>query len=109
MRQQWRFYGLSDNLPGSSVSLRQVSALRLAFGLVASLGTIIFLEGTCWDIQWHTYIGRDRTLIPPHILMLTGVTISGVAGPVCGVAADVLFRPYQDRDPDAVRAASRLL
>ncbi len=70
----------SADLPGSSVSLRQVSALRLAFGLVASLGTIIFLEGTCWDIQWHTYIGRDRTLIPPHILMLTGVTISGVAG-----------------------------
>src|SRR6266566_4369674 len=70
----------SADLPGSSVSLRQVSALRLAFGLVASLGTIIFLEGTCWDIQWHKYIGRDRTLIPPHILMLTGVTISGVAG-----------------------------
>src|SRR5260370_34967497 len=81
MRQQWRFYGLSDNLPGSSVSLRQVSALRLAFGLVASLGTIIFLGGTCWDIQWHTYIGRDRTLIPPHILLLTGLTIRGGAGP----------------------------
>jgi hypothetical protein len=70
----------SADLPDSSVSLRQVSALRLAFGLVASLGTILFLEGTCWDIQWHTYIGRDRTLIPPHILMLTSVTISGVAG-----------------------------
>lgn len=70
----------SANLPGSSVSLRLVAALRLVLGLVASLGTIIFLEGTSWDIHWHSYIGRDRTLIPPHILMLTGVTISGVAG-----------------------------
>lgn len=68
------------DLPGSSVSLQRVSALRLASGLVISLGTIIFLEGTGWDIQWHTSIGRDRTLIPPHLLMLSGVTISGVAG-----------------------------
>jgi hypothetical protein len=61
-------------------SLRAVARLRLAFGLLALLGTIIFLEGTSWDIQWHSYIGRDRTLIPPHIMMLTGVALSGIAG-----------------------------
>jgi len=54
--------------------------LRVALGLTALLGAIIFLEGTSWDIQWHSLIGRDRTLIPPHIMMLTGVTISGLAG-----------------------------
>lgn len=68
------------DLADSSVSLRLMAALRLTLGLVASLGTIVFLEGTSWDIQWHSYIGRDRTLIPPHMMMLTGVTISGVAG-----------------------------
>ena len=61
-------------------SLRAVSTLRLALGWTALLGAIIFLEGTSWDIQWHSYIGRDRTLIPPHIMMLSGVALSGISG-----------------------------
>jgi len=61
-------------------SLRAVSTLRLVLGLTALLGAIIFLEGTSWDIQWHSYIGRDRTLIPPHIMMLSGVALSGISG-----------------------------
>src|SRR5436305_14421178 len=61
-------------------SLRAVSTLRLVLGLTALLGAIIFLEGTSWDIHWHTYIGRDRTLIPPHIMMLSGVALSGIPG-----------------------------
>jgi hypothetical protein len=61
-------------------SLRDVSTLRLILGLTALLGAIIFLEGTSWDIQWHSYIGRDRTLIPPHIMMLSGVALSGISG-----------------------------
>ncbi len=61
-------------------SLRAVSTVRLVLGLTALLGAIIFLEGTSWDIQWHSYIGRDRTLIPPHIMMLSGVTLSGISG-----------------------------
>ena len=60
-------------------SLGAVSTLRLVLGLTALLGAIVFLEGTSWDIQWHTFIGRDRTLIPPHIMMLSGVTISGIS------------------------------
>jgi hypothetical protein len=61
-------------------SLRAVSTLRLVLGLTALLGAIIFLEGTSWDIQWHSFIGRDRTLIPPHIMMLSGVALSGISG-----------------------------
>src|ERR1700694_728115 len=61
-------------------SLRSVATLRLVLGLTALLGAIIFLEGTSWDIQWHSYIGRDRTLIPPHIMMLSGVALSGISG-----------------------------
>ena len=61
-------------------SLRAVSTLRLVLGLTALLGAITFLEGASWDIQWHTYIGRDRTLIPPHIMMLSGVALSGISG-----------------------------
>ena len=61
-------------------SLRAVSTLRLVLGLTALLGAIVFLEGTSWDIQWHTFIGRDRTLIPPHLMMLSGVALSGISG-----------------------------
>jgi hypothetical protein len=61
-------------------SLRAVSTLRLVLGLTALLGAIIFLEGTSWDIQWHSLIGRDRTLIPPHLMMLSGVALSGISG-----------------------------
>ncbi|HET8841124.1 MAG TPA: hypothetical protein VFN35_06620 [Ktedonobacteraceae bacterium] len=61
-------------------TLQAVARLRLVLGLVALLGAIVFLEGTSWDIQWHTFIGRDRTLIPPHIMMLGGVALSGLAG-----------------------------
>jgi len=52
---------------------------RLAAGLAIMLGALTFLLGVCWDIQWHTFIGRDRTLIPPHIMMLSGITLSGIA------------------------------
>jgi hypothetical protein len=64
-------------------SLLAVSTLRMVLGLTALLGAIIFLEGTSWDIQWHTFIGRDRTLIPPHIMMLSGVALSGISGLLC--------------------------
>ncbi len=62
------------------LSLRFVQMLRLLLGYTAIFGAFIFLLGTSWDIQWHNYIGRDRTLIPPHIMMLSGVTLSGFAG-----------------------------
>ncbi len=61
-------------------SLQSVQTLRLVLGYAAMFGALIFLLGTSWDIQWHSAIGRDRTLIPPHIMMLCGVTLSGLAG-----------------------------
>ena len=61
-------------------SLHSVQILRLALGYAAMFGALVFLLGTSWDIQWHNYIGRDRTLIPPHIMMLCGVALSGLAG-----------------------------
>ncbi len=69
-----------NSSPTLAPSLRAVSTLRLVLGLTALLGAIIFLEGTSWDIQWHSFIGRDRTLIPPHLMMLSGVALSGISG-----------------------------
>jgi hypothetical protein len=53
--------------------------LRLALGWVVLLGAAAFLFGTSWDIQWHSFIGRDRALVPPHQLMLGGILLCGVA------------------------------
>lgn len=60
-------------------SLHSIRTLRLSLGITTLIGAAIFLLGTSWDIQWHSLIGRDRTLIPPHIVMLTGVALSGLA------------------------------
>lgn len=64
-------------------SQRTVRTVRLALGYVILLGTTVFFLATSWDIQWHSYIGRDRTLIPPHILMLFGITVTGIAALSC--------------------------
>ncbi|GCE21645.1 hypothetical protein [Dictyobacter kobayashii] len=83
-------------------SLQMVGTMRLILGFIALLGAILFLEGTSWDIQWHTFLGRDRTLIPPHILMLTGVAISGVAG----LVAVVLESLWARRDSQVAQSST---
>jgi hypothetical protein len=59
--------------------LRLLYRLRLGLGLGVLLGSTLFLLGGSWDIEWHTVIGRDRTLIPPHLMMLAGIAVSGIA------------------------------
>ncbi|MBO0783417.1 MAG: hypothetical protein J2P37_31790 [Ktedonobacteraceae bacterium] len=59
-------------------ALRSVWTLRLVVGIGIVLGGAISLTGTSWDIQWHSFVGRDRTLIPPHVMMLSGVTLAGL-------------------------------
>jgi hypothetical protein len=58
------------------------------------LGAFISFFGTSWDIQWHALIGRDRTLIPPHIMMLTGITICGIAALVVIITETIWARRY---------------
>lgn len=41
----------------------------------ASLSIII---GLIWDISWHTSIGRDGLLSPPHLAIYLGAVIAGV-------------------------------
>ncbi len=60
-------------------SLRPLWMLRLGLGAVILLASLMCFLGTSWDIQWHSLIGRDRILIPPHEMMLGGVALSGIA------------------------------
>src|SRR5260370_809807 len=75
-----------------------VWGLRLTLGSIALLGAVLFLLGTSWDIQWHTFIGRDRTLVPPPQVLLAGAHLAtragaagaarlGYAGALVGLAA----------------------
>jgi hypothetical protein len=88
--------GRTDALRPSShaPSLHAVLTLRLTGGLVALLGAFIAFVGTSWDIQWHALIGRDRTLIPPHEMMLTGITIGGIAALTIIITETIWARRY---------------
>ncbi len=89
--------GRTDALSPSSShapSLHAVLILRLTGGLVALLGALISFFGTSWDIQWHALIGRDRTLIPPHEVMLAGITIGGIAALTVIITETIWARRY---------------
>ncbi|HEX6483473.1 MAG TPA: hypothetical protein VF043_31895 [Ktedonobacteraceae bacterium] len=93
-----RIVGRMDALSPSSShapSLHAVLILRLTCGLVALLGALISFVGTSWDIQWHALIGRDRTLIPPHEMMLTGITLGGIAALTVIITETIWARRYQ--------------
>ena len=64
---------VASRAPGRTIFLP-----RLVLGAVSLLGVFLFVFGTSWDIQWHEFVGRDRTLIPPHDLMLGGIVLCGV-------------------------------
>jgi hypothetical protein len=85
--------------PSRALSPHSVLALRSGGGLVALLGAFICFFGTSWDIQWHALIGRDRTLIPPHEMMLSGIALGAVAALTVVVTETFLVR----RNPDMAR------
>src|SRR4029079_2184224 len=64
-------------VPATLLSTRE-TALRLAGALLLALSTIAFVAGAAWDIQWHPSVGRDRALTSPHILLLSGIALSGL-------------------------------
>jgi hypothetical protein len=43
-----------------------------------SVASILTIVGILWDISWHTTIGRDKFLSPPHILIYMGAVFAGL-------------------------------
>ena len=43
-----------------------------------SIASIFTVAGVLWDISWHTTIGRDKFLSPPHILIYMGAVFAGL-------------------------------
>ncbi|GAA0914119.1 hypothetical protein [Nonomuraea longicatena] len=60
-----------------------MNACSKALVLVAGLTSLF---ATYWDDAWHTDIGRDDALIPPHLLLFGSVAVVGVAVAAWGLA-----------------------
>src|SRR5260221_5649883 len=67
-----------SNSNSQTPSLYAVLSFRLSCGLTTLLGAVISFFALSWDVQWHTFVGRDRTLTPPHILLLSGYALCGI-------------------------------
>jgi hypothetical protein len=52
---------------------------RVILGSMVLTGATAYLIGFAWDIQWHLAVGRDRPFIVPHLMVLSGIAISGLA------------------------------
>lgn len=64
-------------------SIRQIRVekkdVSIPFYLYATvLASISIMVGLVWDISWHTSIGRDGLLSPPHIAIYFGGVLAGI-------------------------------
>jgi hypothetical protein len=50
-----------------------------ALTVVALAGFLLAIFGTYWDDAWHTVKGRDSFLVPPHIALYAGITLTAGA------------------------------
>src|SRR5262245_50551500 len=63
----------------SNVSNSSATWWDLVPASVTTVAVALFLFGTAWDVQWHVAVGRDRLLTAPHVLMLLGIALAGLA------------------------------
>ena len=68
-----------------------VRASQFAIAAALLLSELAFVAGAAWDIQWHYAIGRDRPFIPPHLLLLAGIALTGLIA-LAGVVGSSLSR-----------------
>ena len=52
---------------------------RLAVATLIAAGLGLFFLGTGWDVHWHMAIGRDKVFTAPHLMMLAGIILTGLA------------------------------
>ena len=64
----------SASKPAKSLSLAGIPVYVYA----VSLASLLVILGIIWDISWHTTIGRDKLLSPPHMLIYMGAIFGGL-------------------------------
>ena len=62
--------------------VKHTSRLSIAgiplYTFAVSLASVFTVIGIMWDISWHTTIGRDAFLSPPHLLIYLGAIFGGL-------------------------------
>src|SRR3954469_6843645 len=78
-----------------------------AIGVVVAAG-LASLFATYWDDAWHTDLGRDDALIPPHLLLYGSVAVAGLLVAAWGLLT--VWRAHSllaiFRRPDLLTAAA---
>ncbi|HLG78091.1 MAG TPA: hypothetical protein VKX46_16870 [Ktedonobacteraceae bacterium] len=59
-------------------SHHELLRLRLALGWTILFAALVGLFAVSWDIQWHSAVGRDRTLTAPHLFILGSIVALGI-------------------------------
>jgi hypothetical protein len=65
--------------------------VRLVVAVTLMSCLLVASAGLAWDIAWHTYIGRDSFLTPPHAVLYGGVAATGVVA-LAGVLVETWRR-----------------
>jgi hypothetical protein len=97
-----------SNSTSQAHSLYAVLWLRLTCGLTTLLGAVISFFALSWDVQWHTFVGRDRTLTPPHILLLSGIAVCGIGALVAVIVETQWVKNNQAMEKRYTPFANRL-
>jgi hypothetical protein len=94
-----------QTLEGSHVLARSHPELwkfRLALGWAILFAAMVGLFALSWDIQWHTAVGRDRTLTAPHLFILGSIAVMGLAALFAVLSETIWAR----RSPEVARSGT---
>jgi hypothetical protein len=79
----------------------------MTLGSAVLAGATAYLIGFAWDIQWHLEVGRDRPFIVPHLMVLSGIAVSGLAALIAILVETVAARRNPASPPaDTTRLGS---
>lgn len=79
-----------DNSHGEARAFPALRQFRLVSGWIILVGAMVGFFAFSWDIQWHTDVGRDRTLTMPHLFILGSITLIGLAA-LAAVLSETLW------------------
>lgn len=68
----------SAALTDASMKEEAISSRIPSYVLASVFSSVCIIVGLIWDISWHTSIGRDGLLSPPHISIYLGAVIAGL-------------------------------
>lgn len=63
---------------GARVTRHSMARARMLAAAGFLGGVVLALLGFAWDVQWHTDVGPDTFFTAPHLVLYSGIAISGI-------------------------------